>query len=308
MNILAIAIPHSDRHTGDCSKMSFPLGLAYIIGSIRKRVPEARITVSDLPIRKVYSRQEIEAELVRISADFHPDFVIYGGMITRLGFIKTLNEAARKVFPDAKLVLGGTAVESGHRFFLTDNVVDYLVSGEGEEAIIDILTGKAPQASGLSGGGRECALVEHAVGDIDSLPMPSYEDFQVGDYVKNNARFTGWKYMPMIAGRGCPFKCSFCYPFFGNVTRYRAEDLVIEEMEHLRDGYGIDAVYFWDDIQFLDKAWMERFCKKLIARKTGLKWSCSTRGSLLHKNDIPLLRLANRAGCLRIAVGIESGN
>lgn len=308
MNILAIVIPHSDRHTGDCSKLHFPLGLAYVIASIRKHLPGVHIRVLDFYIHNILLKEDIEKELRDVKKHFDPDFIIYGGMITRFAFIKTLSEASRKIFHRSKLVLGGSAAGSGSQFFLKDHIVDYLVIGEGEEAIIDILKGETSDGSKFSGNNNRGILIERAIQEIDSLPMPSYQDFMTKEYINNYARFTGWRYLPMVASRGCPFRCNFCYPNFGHVVRYRDEESVIEEMEYLVSVYHVDSINFWDEIQFLDKVWMERFCSKLINKKTGLKWSCASRASLLERKDMPLLKLAKKAGCLRITIGIESGN
>ncbi len=113
--------------------------------------------------------------------------------------------------------------------------------------------------------------------------------------------------MPMVASRGCPFLCQFCSPS-ANSLRIRSVSNVIEEMRFLKSNYGIDSIYFWDELQFVKKPWFEEFCRQMIIENIGLKWVFVTRATLVREKDIPLLKLARKAGCVRIAIGIESGS
>jgi len=308
MKILVIVIPHSDRHSGDYSMLSFPLGLAYVIAAVRKKIQGVEIVVSDFSVDQVISEEAIKDKLRSLSGNFKPDFVIFGSMITRFSYINSLSRIIKEFFPLAKQVLGGSAAGSGYKFFLNDGVIDFLVAGEGEEAIIDILSDNWKNNPAIVSPQGRRVPEKIAIKNIDSLPMPSYRDFDVKVYIENSFLDTGWRYLPMITSRGCPFTCNFCYPNFGNLVRLRSEDAVIEEMKYLNKTYGVEAVYFWDEIQFLNKEWMESFCRKLSDQKVKLKWVCSSRANLLREKDMPLLRLAKKAGCVRISIGIESGN
>ncbi len=308
MNILAITIPHSDRHTGNYEMLNFPLGLAYIIASIRNKIPEANVFIADFSLKAIVSDEQILGELLAIKKSFKPDYVIYGGMITRFSYIRLLSLLLRDVFPEAKQVLGGAASGSGYNYFLKDSLIDYFVVGEGEISIVDILNNNYQNNPGVLYKRNERKPEMQVIKDVNSIPFPSYQDFNILKYIEDKYRHTGWKYLPMIASRGCPFSCSFCYPSFGKAVRIRNEVLVVEEMLFLKNTYGIDSIYFCDEIQFLNKNWMERFCFLLIKERVNLKWACVSRASLFKEKDIPLLELAKKAGCLRVTIGIESGN
>ena len=308
MNILAIVIPYSNRHISDYSMLSFPLGLAYVIGAIHKHFTEANIYVADFFVNRIIQKEDILRKLKHIRNLITPDYIIYGGMITRFSYIKILSRLLKDTFPQSKQILGGSAAGSGYKYFLKEEIINYIAIGEGENAIVDILNGNVNNNQSVIDKDNIREPKKQIIQDIDTLPIPSYSDFMVREYVENKYRYTGWKFMPMIASRGCPFSCDFCYPNFGNILRNRNVESVIEEMEYLKLNYHIDSVYFWDEVQFLNKAWMEKFCAKLIDKKVSLKWSCVSRVSLFQKKDIPLLKLAKKAGCLRITIGIESGN
>lgn len=308
MNILVITIPHSVRHSGDYTMFEFPLGMAYVLASLRKKIKGANVLVSDFIVEHVVSEDAMKEKLRSIKCNFNPDYVLYGAMITRFSYIRTLSFLIKDMFPYAKQVLGGSAAGSGYKFFIDDRIIDYIVVGEGEDAIVDILSGNWPNNKSIITPASGLMPVRQAIENIDAIPMPSYKDFDVGKYIDNNHYNTGWRYMPMIASRGCPFACTFCYPNFGSTLRLREESQVISEMAYLGKDYSVEAVCFWDEIQFLNKGWMENFCRKLIDTKINMKWVCASRASLFQEKDIPLLRLAKKAGCLRIAIGIESGN
>lgn len=308
MNILIITIPHSVRHSGDYSMFNFPLGMAYVLASVRKKIKGTNILVSDFSVEHIISEDAMKEKLQSIKCNFNPDYVLYGAMITRFSYIRTLSFLIKDMFPYAKQVLGGSAAGSGYKFFIDDRIIDYIVVGEGEEAIADILSGNWSKNKSIITQGSVLMPVSQTIENIDTIPMPSYKDFDVEKYIENNHYNTGWRYMPMIASRGCPFACTFCYPNFGRTVRFRGEDQVISEMAYLGKDYNVEAVSFWDEIQFLNKEWMENFCRKLINIKMNMKWVCVSRASLFQEKDIPLLRLAKKAGCLRIAIGIESGN
>ena len=308
MNVLAIVIPHSDRHTGDYTVLNFPLGLAYIIGVLRQQLPEANIYIKDFSIGTIIEEHEMKGKLLDINKRFKPDYIMYDAMITQFTYIKILSRLLKDIFPKSRQVLGGSAAGSGYNYFLRDGVIDYFIIGEGEIAIVDILKGNYRNNSSVVVKENKKDPERQIVNDLDSLPFPSYKDFMIEEYVKGNYDYTGWRYMPMITQRGCPYSCNFCYSNFGKVVRNRDVDLVIEEMALLKSDHNIDSIYFWDEVQFLNKGWMEKFCLKLIDKKIDLKWTCSSRASLLQEKDMSLLRLAKRAGCLRITIGIESGN
>lgn len=308
MNILAIVIPHSNRFTGDFLKLYFPLGLSYIIGTVRHYLPEANITIADFFSEEVFSEDNIRFKLNLLKKNIKPDYILFGGMITSFFYIRNLSKILRDFFPQAKLILGGSAAGSGHRLFIKDDIIDYYVCGEGEESIVDILTGNAKRNPGVITKNDKHLPVRQLIKNLDSLPFPSYRDFNVHKYIDNNYRDNGWKSMPIIASRGCPFSCNFCYPNFGKILRLRNEELVIEELNYLKINYNLDSIEFWDENQFLNKGWVEKFCQRLINRKLNLKWNCAAHASSFTQKDIALLKLAKKAGCLRISIGIESGD
>jgi len=90
------------------------------------------------------------------------------------------------------------------------------------------------------------------------------------------------------------FFCHFCTPSPVAACPVPSYNL-IEEMKFLKRNYGVDSIYFWDELQFVKKPWFEEFCRKLISEKVQLKWFCDAR-DLVREKDVPLLKLARKPG------------
>jgi len=312
MQILILLIPHSTRHDKGMSKgfssANFPLGVAYVVAAIRKKFPEAEIRIAPFDLLQIDTEEEVQRELNIIAKEFAPDFVLFGGMITRYHYIVTLSRIVKKLFPDAVQILGGGAATWGSYLFVNEAPIDFLTIGEAEETIISILTGNHENVSGILPLARGYSFVEkQIVSNVDAIPIPSHTDFLVKEYLNIQKRLTGWRTMPIVASRGCPFLCHFCSPST-NRLRVRSVDNVIQEMKFLKSNYGADSIYFWDELQFVRKTWFEDLCRQIISKELNLKWVFVTRATLIREKDIPLLKFAREAGCVRVAVGIESGS
>jgi radical SAM superfamily enzyme YgiQ (UPF0313 family) len=290
------------------SSANFPLGMAYVVAAIRKKFSEVEIRIAPFDLLQIDTEEEIRRELGIIAKEFAPDFVMFGGMITRYHYIVTLSRAVRKLFPDAVQILGGGAATWGHYLFADEAPIDFLTIGEAEETIISILTGNHENVPGILHLAKKYSLVEkQIISNVDTIPIPSHADFLIAEYLDIQKRLTGWRTMPIVASRGCPFHCHFCSPST-NRLRIRSVDNVIEEMKFLKNSYGADSIYFWDELQFVRKPWFEDLCRQMILQKLNLKWIFVTRATLVREKDIPLLKFAREAGCVRVAVGIESGS
>jgi len=313
MKILGIIIPSSDRH-GD-KHFHLPLGMLSILASIRDAFPHANLKVLDFAISQI-DETTAKSEIDKIN-DFIPDYICFGGMVTRYRYIKMLSKLCRSHFPNAVQICGGTVSLTGNKPLSANSTIDIFVVGEGEETIVEILQEKKLQE--ISGicinspyGSLRQTSVRSRIKDLDAIPRPAYDLVDTQKYITLYQNQTGWRYLPLVVTRGCPFNCNFCLLNFGHEMTYRSPKSVIEELNHLKINYGIDSFTLWDDIQFVDKKWVREFAERLIKEKLNLKWSCVSRVSLFpkknHDEDLELLKLCKKSGLLRVSLGIESGN
>ena len=142
--------------------------------------------------------------------------------------------------------------------------------------------------------------------DLDALPYPAWHHIDIMDY------FDGGKLYPfvdMIAGRGCPYRCSFClYPqvMHGHKYRLRSAKNVVDEMEYDVDKYPyIKEIFFEDDTFLANVGRAKEICDEIIQRKIDIKWSVNCRCDVI---DRELFEKMKKAGCRMVLVGPESGS
>ena len=195
--------------------------------------------------------------------------------------------------------------------------LDSIVRYEGEETLLELLDSLSTnrdwrQTPGLAyAQGSE--IVESSpralVQDLDSLPFP-YRPFEPG-------HIGGFATLPLLASRGCVRRCSFCsiHTFYrtapGKVVRVRKPAKIVEEMEMLRDQFGVRIFLFQDDDFPLwgktGRAWADELVQRM--HDSGLSdhtlWKISCRGEYV---DLELFSKLRDAGLFLVYMGIESGD
>jgi radical SAM superfamily enzyme YgiQ (UPF0313 family) len=108
----------------------------------------------------------------------------------------------------------------------------------------------------------------------------------------------------LLASRGCPYKCSFCYTprAFGNSIRYHSLERVIDEIEWIR-ARGLRRCWFADPSFTLQADRIRQLFDALLKRGLDLELWVETRVDLV---DEELLMKMKRAGVHTVAYGLES--
>lgn len=177
--------------------------------------------------------------------------------------------------------------------------VDHLVQGEGEEAILQVLEGRAT--------GR--LVRAERIRDLDLLPSPAWD--LAAKYAYNSTFPMGshnGKVFTMNTSRGCPRKCTFCSvgSIWGAKYTCFSAERVVADIEALVADFGATGIYFREDEFTLNIARVRHICKLLISRNCGVRWMCEARvDSLLDRDTLGLMQ---RAGCVGVYVGVESGS
>lgn len=219
----------------------------------------------------------------------------------------------KKRHPEIPVCLGGIHATMAPKETLWEfPSFDFVVRGEGENVILKIL-------NCLSGGKRDFSEIEGVVtrdkddkgfciiDDIDSLPFPSWEDFDLFRYPGVDMHRTT-RELPIITARGCPFDCCFCCrpPGYKKV-RYRAVQSVIDEIIRNIKVFKAQATFFVDETLTMNKQFISEICRRILNEGLNkkMRWSCSTR---VDTADYELFKLMKKAGCYDIFFGFESGD
>ena len=140
--------------------------------------------------------------------------------------------------------------------------------------------------------------------DIDSIALPAFSMLPMYYYRMlrlpncDNTDFV----MRMLSGRGCTFKCNFCYRM-DEGFRPRSTDGIVEEIRLLQRDYGITYIGFGDELLMSSVARTERLCEGFIKSRLKIKWCCNGRLNYARQD---LLKLMKEAGCVFINYGIEA--
>ena len=148
--------------------------------------------------------------------------------------VKWVNRELKKRLPNLITIIGGPICHRTNP--MVGEGFDYIVMGEGEELILDILediekNGKPPELKHM------VQKFDQRI-NIDALPVPDYSHFNFNDYQMPNGATTE-------LSRGCVAKCVFCDETHFWKYRDRKSSSLLEELKHLYDN-GINYIWFLD--------------------------------------------------------------
>ena len=294
-------------HDNDSYVHNFPMGSAYIAAYLEAAGIEVDIYNQDVHhwpnqhLTTYLNNNQYDAVGLGVIAGYYP-------FQKMLEISEAIHSSNRNFF----YFLGGPGPSAEPEYFLRKTRADAVVIGEGEETALELMrkvAGKEPlnQVKGLAyREGDEVAVNERrpVIKEIDSIPWPAYEKFPFLHYqlIGVPHRQRSDKVMTMITGRGCPFRCNFCYRMDPGV-RLRDPEAIVEEMRHLKTNYGINYITFQDELLMTSEKRTEELCRAFIKAGLNMRWLCSGR---LNFAKLDTLKLMKEAGCVFVNYGIES--
>jgi anaerobic magnesium-protoporphyrin IX monomethyl ester cyclase len=291
MSVLLVHIPVGFEE-------AYPLGLAAIAAPLC----DAGYTVDGLDVGRV-GTQGLLSRLDRGDVDV----VGIGVWTPGAPKAKAVVDAIRQAPQSPTIVVGGP-----HATLAPGDVdADVSVVGEGEQTFLDVVEALAAdrgldRISGTVVSGSDHEPLDREWADLDTLPMPDRTAFTIQDYHREHMP-RGKRYASVYTSRGCRYRCRYCSsPFlWGQIHRFRSPEQVVSEWRKLRVDHGVDSVLIEDDLFSQDRERVSLLCEALIREAPGVTWEL-LNGIRPDSVDNPLLALMARAGCTRIAFGIEA--
>lgn len=290
------------------TKGSFPLGLGYISSVLLGM--GCSVDILDININQFTRGQVLE----KIKEAKNYDLIGITGMVTVYGYIKWLTEVIKDSLPGIPLVVGGTVTSAMPELFLQKTRADIVCIGEGEETVKELVAAihekrdfELVKGIYFKRGERITKNPHRKLkNNLDNIPFPAWHLFQIERYIKHHYIVDcPSNSMNLIAGRGCPYRCTFCYRNFGRNVRYRSIDNIIEEIRTLKEKYKVTHFEFQDELFTLNDKRVAEFCNRIIKEKLKITWRCLGRVNLVKYE---ILKLMKEAGCYWLGYGVESGS
>jgi len=220
----------------------------------------------------------------------------------------------RNQFPKLPIVWGGYFPSTYTDACLNVRYVDYVVRGQGEETLLELLDAmrgkrKFEGILGLSYKdvfGLHRHNPERLMKPPDTFPWAPFHRLPVEKYLRPS--FFGKRTAAHHASIGCPFRCSFCgvHAVYGNRELVESAARTEAILRHLKTQYGIDSVQFYDMNFFVRESHARDLAERLVP--LGLRWWCEARIDTFTRYSHATLEAIRRAGCAMIFFGAESGS
>lgn len=298
----------------------FPVGLGYIATAMKN----AGFTF-DL----------LDVDLYRYSDEYlqnyfknnYYDIVCMGCIVTGYKIVKEYASMIKRAHPQTKIVVGNSVATSIYQTLLNKTAVDYAVIGEGDVTIVELLQalsiGKTvDQVSGicfLRDGKIAMTPARPIITDISSIALLDFDIFDIKKYIDFSQAYVPdplpiprekVRALPVNTARGCVAKCGFCYHVFREYPyRYRSADSIVGEIKLLIEKYGLNYIFFWDELTFFSKKHTLNLVNKIIDENLKFYWMGNCRANLFDRDeDVEILLKMKSAGCIALSYSLESAD
>jgi hypothetical protein len=146
---------------------------------------------------------------------------------------------------------------------------------------------------------------------VDDIAWPSWDEIPLENYLANGLGMAAvrGRNMPMVASRGCPYKCTFCSNPQMWTQRWIPRDphLVVEEMKHYIAKYKVNHFEFYDLTAIVRREWIWEFTELLMRENLGITWALPS-GTRSEALDAEIVARLKQTGCNELCYAPESGS
>lgn len=309
MSEILLINPPLLEDTGLDIRMNPPLGILYIAGVLRKAGYDCKAIDMNAENHLWYNVRE------RLTIENPKHVLVTATSLSYPSLVKTVKickDIEKLVGHKIHTVIGGAHCSSTPELSLKESGADCCVVGEGELVIEDVvkndITGiiKGNVINNLDNYEVAWDLLEPRIG---TLPQDNN-----GVGYTGNEPILALPEADMLWSRGCPSSCVFCANsiFKRPQIRFRSKENICNELELLRNKYGIRGIFEYSDelvgMNLRQSKWLEEVCDEIIKRGLNdITYKC--QGRCNSKVITPkLLNTMKDAGFQAIMWGIESGS
>jgi anaerobic magnesium-protoporphyrin IX monomethyl ester cyclase len=310
------------------TRVSPPLGLAYLAAVCERAGYEVRVYDGDVE----------ETPLGTELASFAPDVVGITANTTQITAAWRDADLVKQPGPKygrpglvtaPYVILGGPHPTVLPEESASKPSVDVVVRGEGEATLLEVLArlGAAPKGDTIESGSLEgvAGITYRETGGtvtstpdrppipvegVELLPYPAWHLFDLDRYtnLQPTVDQVQGRSLPILTSRGCPYRCSYCSQIGPRRWRARSVESVVDEWRWLVREQGVAEIGVLDDSFNIDRSRVLEICRHLVEEGLDRVPWIMINGIRANLADEETLGAMKRAGCIRAAFGVESGN
>lgn len=220
-----------------------------------------------------------------------------------------LSRKIKEIAPEKIIICGGPYVTRYGQGLniIKDDSIDFVVPGEGEEVLkelLDALCGKRDFSSvaGIiykKNNQITDTGIRLLIKDLDELPHPSFLDYPLHFYKS--------VIIPILGSRGCIYNCSFCSErIFWETYRFRTGENIFAELKYHYNTLGCRYFYIVDSLINGNIHELGKLCDLII--NNGLDISWGGKASIRKEMTEAFLNKMRKAGCIHLDYGMESAS
>jgi anaerobic magnesium-protoporphyrin IX monomethyl ester cyclase len=259
---------------------------------------------------QIVARIPADTTVIGVTAMFTCEWAMTRLLIARL----------RQEFPKALIVIGGEhATGDAKNIAKYEDSIDAVFRGEGEEAFRLFLTAVRDGTDPFAGPSLTYRLPNGEVKETPSAPRmkkidgfyPYWDQMPLKTYHDRRVSFfgNGYRALPILATRGCPYKCAFCSnpTMWGSAYITRSPKDVMHEIRQNIERYDLDLIEFMDLTATIKKSWMMELCREIKASGLKFEWLMPP-GSRSEALDEELLVTLKETGLKEIVYAPDTGS
>lgn len=254
---------------------------------------------------------------------FQPDVVMMSLVEDNYNWADRLLSVVKESQKSVPVIIGGSTPSVAPHILIENPHIDYLVQGEGEEAVVELCDrlerGQSVEAVRNLWYKKGDNVYHNPLRpfiNMDTVPIQNLELWDRRHFYKpydGKLYWTGYFEM----SRGCPYQCTYCVNHTiqkslkeaGRYFRRKTPTVGIQEIKYHKEKYGLKRVVFCDD-NFLMmpgshfKKWGEEF-KEGWLKEINLPYWIATSADFISPETLQFLA---ETGCDGIGLGVESGS
>ena len=196
-----------------------------------------------------------------------------------------------------------------------ENGADFILQGEGEITLLELVKSldnkqNIDELQGIVFKKNDAIQVNqkrNVKHDLDEFSLPAWDLVDIESYrliwKQSGQQFT----LNIATTRGCPYKCNWCAkPIYGNRYNAHSPEYIVNEIEYLKQNFGVSRFWMCDDIFGLKPNWVQEFNIKLKEQNLKISYYIQSRVDLLLKEDT--IDCLAESGLEEVWVGAESAS